>query len=98
MKNREDNRWSQIKEKSKRKLEDYLDPILLHTISSRISRTETKQKQIVSNDVFVNTNQRMEFDWPVDRLDPLINDPNRDTARDSGEDDDGARRRSDFPM
>lgn len=60
-------------------------------------------------DVFVNTNQRKEFDWPVDRLDPLINDPNRDTTRNSGKVDGGApvfsrtspslskRRRSDFP-
>ncbi|XP_024005794.1 uncharacterized protein LOC112082360 isoform X2 [Eutrema salsugineum] len=77
----EDNRSSQIKQNPKRKLEDYLDPVLLHTISSRIGRTETKEKQMERKDVFVNTNPRKEFDWPVDRLDPLINDPNRDTAR-----------------
>ncbi|CAA7016567.1 unnamed protein product [Microthlaspi erraticum] len=106
----EDNRSSQMKVNSKRKLEDYLDPILLHAISSRINQAETKEKQMERKDVFVNTNQRKEFDWPVDRLDPLINDPNRDNARSSGIVDGGARfippaipslnkrRRSDFPV
>ncbi|CAH2076746.1 unnamed protein product [Thlaspi arvense] len=102
----EGNRSSQIKQNPKRKLEDYLDPILLHTISSRIGRTETKGKQIERKDVFVDSNQRTEFDWPLDRFDLLVNNPNRD----SGSEYDGARffastipplskrRRSDFPV
>ncbi|KAL1215694.1 hypothetical protein V5N11_024237 [Cardamine amara subsp. amara] len=68
----ENNCSSQIKLNSKRKLEDYLDPVLLHTISSRIGRSETKVERKV---VFVTKNQRSEFDWPIDLLDPLINDP-----------------------
>ncbi|RIA05349.1 hypothetical protein BRARA_K00322 [Brassica rapa] len=79
--NREDNRSSssssQIKQNPKRKLEDYLDPALLRTISSTIGRAETKEKK----DVVVSSIQRTEFDWPVDRLDPLINNPNRDSGR-----------------
>lgn len=69
-----------------------MDPVLLHTISSRIGRTETKEKQQMGKKViFVSTNQRSEFDWHIDRLDSLINDSNRVTARDFGEEDDGAR-------
>ncbi|CAG7885149.1 unnamed protein product [Brassica rapa] len=79
----EDNRssWSssQIKQNPKRKLEDYLDPALLRTISSTIGRSETKKME--KKDVFVSSIQRTEFDWPVDRLDPLINNPNRDSGR-----------------
>ncbi|KAJ4898943.1 Uncharacterized protein Rs2_12894 [Raphanus sativus] len=75
----EDNRSSsssQLKRNPKRKLEDYLDPALLRTISSRIGITEAKEKK----DVFVSLIQSTEFDWPVDRLDPLINNPNRDSG------------------
>ncbi|KAF8048864.1 hypothetical protein N665_2368s0005 [Sinapis alba] len=85
----EDNRSSsssQIKRNPKRKLEDYLDPALLRTISSRICSTETNEKK-KKKDVVVNSIQRTEFDWPVDRLDPLINNPNRD----SGKEYDGSR-------
>ncbi|KAL0739445.1 hypothetical protein Bca4012_015655 [Brassica carinata] len=83
----EDNRSSsssssQIKRDPKRKLEDYLDPALLRTISSRINLTKTKEKkQMEKKDVFVNSIQRTEFDWPVDRLDPLINNPNLNSGR-----------------
>ncbi|CAH8329446.1 unnamed protein product [Eruca vesicaria subsp. sativa] len=74
----EDNRSSsQIKRIPKRKLEDYLDPALLRAISSRIGLTEKKKKK----EVVVSSIQGAEFDWPVDRLDPLINDPNRDSGR-----------------
>ncbi|KAF2553887.1 hypothetical protein F2Q68_00037840 [Brassica cretica] len=90
------------KQNPKRALEDYLDPALLRTISSRIGLKETKEKK----DVVVSSIQRTEFDWPVDRLDPLINNPNRDSGREYG----GSRffppaipslskrRRSDFPI
>ncbi|KAL0763770.1 hypothetical protein Bca101_079921 [Brassica carinata] len=91
------------KQNPKRALEDYLDPALLRTISSRIGLKETKEKK---KDVVVSSIQKTEFDWPVDRLDPLINNPNRDSGREYG----GLRffspitpslskrRRSDFPM
>lgn len=82
--NREDNRSSsssQLKRNPKRKLEDYLDPALLRTISSRIGITEAKEKkQMEKKDVFVSLIQSTEFDWPVDRLDPLIKNPNRDSG------------------
>ncbi|CAN8276325.1 unnamed protein product [Cochlearia groenlandica] len=101
MKNREEDRSSQ---KSKRKLEDYLDPFLLHTISSKINRTESKEKPIAKKkDVFVETNRRrFEFDWPVDRLQPLINDQNLSYGEKNTTEYGcfvvADRRRSDFPI
>ncbi|CAN7015941.1 unnamed protein product [Brassica rapa subsp. trilocularis] len=77
--NRSSSSSSQIKRNPKRKLEDYLDPALLRTISSTFCRAETKKME--KKDVFVSSNQKTEFDWPVDRLDPLINNPNHDSGR-----------------
>ncbi|CAK9319983.1 unnamed protein product [Citrullus colocynthis] len=51
----------------KRKLEDYLDPVLLSAVSSKISRMETFPKMTMKREV-------RDFEWPVDELRMLMQD------------------------
>ncbi|XP_038877637.1 uncharacterized protein LOC120069887 isoform X2 [Benincasa hispida] len=51
----------------KRKLEDYLDPVLLSAVSSKISRMEKIPKMTVKREV-------RDFEWPVNELRMLMED------------------------
>ncbi|KAK3226392.1 hypothetical protein Dsin_006254 [Dipteronia sinensis] len=61
----------QLRETTKRKLEDYLDPVLLRAISSEIGGrmkknheiTKSKRREIKDN-----------FEWPIDELKVLVED------------------------
>ncbi|KAK2657885.1 hypothetical protein Ddye_010937 [Dipteronia dyeriana] len=60
-----------IKETTKRKLEDYLDPVLLRAISSEIGGRMKKNHEI-------SKSKRREikdnFEWPIDELKVLVGD------------------------
>ena len=61
----------------KKKLEDYLDPVLLAAVSSKIGRskkekTETKLKREVKG-----------FEWPIDELKVLVEEDSRNANRGS---------------
>ncbi|XP_022962693.1 uncharacterized protein LOC111463108 [Cucurbita moschata] len=51
----------------KRKLEDYLDPVLLSAVSSKISRAQKVPKMKVKREV-------RDFEWPVAELRMLMDD------------------------
>ena len=64
------------KKKTKKQLEDYLDPVLLSAISSKIGRVK-KQKVPLLPEMKKKLVMVKDFEWPVDELNAFVADASR---------------------
>ncbi|KAK7846367.1 hypothetical protein CFP56_008027 [Quercus suber] len=64
------------KKKKKKQLEDYLDPVLLSAISSKIGRVK-KQKVPLLPEMKKKLVMVKDFEWPVDELNAFVADASR---------------------